>query len=102
MMYENKLANGEIRTEMETLTVADTSPYLNKKNSPVRVPVALNVYQGKAYLKAYKLTQGGEWQAQADRLQRASKAPFFGAHNLIHGLKAGIPCWAWVSRGSRF
>ena len=27
-------------------------PYLNKKNSPVRVPVALNVYQGKAYLKA--------------------------------------------------
>ena len=52
VMYENKLANGEIRTEMETLTVADTSPYLNKKNSPVRVPVALNVYQGKAYLKA--------------------------------------------------
>ena len=38
-------------------------------------------------------------QAQADRLQRASKAPFFGAHNLIHGLKAGIPCWAWVSEG---
>ena len=27
------------------------------------------------------------------------KAPFFGAHNLIHGLKAGIPCWAWVSEG---
>ena len=27
-------------------------PYLNKKNAPVRVPVALNVYQGKAYLKA--------------------------------------------------
>ena len=52
VMYENTLANGEKRTEMETLTVADTSPYLNKKNSPVRVPVALNVYQGKAYLKA--------------------------------------------------
>ena len=51
VMYENTLANGEKRTEMETLTVADTSPYLNKKNSPVRVPVALNVYQGKAYLK---------------------------------------------------
>ena len=45
VMYENTLANGEKRTEMETLTVADTSPYLNKKNSPVRVPVALNVYQ---------------------------------------------------------
>ena len=27
------------------------------------------------------------------------KAPFFGAHNLIHGLKAVIPCWAWVSEG---
>ena len=52
VMYENTLANGEKRTEMETLTVTDTSPYLGKKNSPVRVPVALNVYQGKAYLKA--------------------------------------------------
>jgi len=38
VMYENTLANGEKRTD--------------KKNSPVRVPVALNVYQGKAYLKA--------------------------------------------------
>ena len=52
VMYENKLANGEIRTEMETLTVTDTSPYLDKIKSAVRVPVALNVYQGKAYLKA--------------------------------------------------
>lgn len=52
VMYENTLANGEKRTEMETLTVSDTSPYLGKKNVPVRVPVALNVYQGKAYLKA--------------------------------------------------
>jgi hypothetical protein len=24
---------------------------------------------------------------------------FFGAHNLIHGLKPVIPCWAWVSEG---
>ena len=52
VMYENTLANGEKRTEMETLTVVDTSPYMNKKNAAVRVPVALNVYQGKAYLKA--------------------------------------------------
>ena len=52
VMYENTLANGEKRREMETLTVIDTAPYLNKKNAPVRVPVALNVYQGKAYLKA--------------------------------------------------
>ena len=50
-MYENTLANGEKRTEMETLTVADTS-LPQQENSPVRVPVALNVYQGKAYLKA--------------------------------------------------
>ena len=44
VMYENKLANGEIRTEMETLTVADTSYLLNKKTR-LCVPVALNVYQ---------------------------------------------------------
>ena len=31
VMYENTLANGEKRTEMETLTVSDTSPYLGKK-----------------------------------------------------------------------
>ena len=55
-MYENTLANGEKRTEMETLTVSDTSPYLGKKNAPVRVPVALNVYQGKAYLKGNDLS----------------------------------------------
>ena len=36
VMYENTLANGEKRTEMETLTVSDTSPYLGKKNAPVR------------------------------------------------------------------
>ena len=52
VMYENTLANGEKRTEMETLTVFDTSPYLCKKNASVCVPVAINVYQGKAYLKA--------------------------------------------------
>ena len=55
VMYENTLANGEKRTEMETLTVADTSPYLNKKNSPVRVPVALNV-SGKGVFKGNDLS----------------------------------------------
>ena len=51
VMYENTLANGEKRTEMETLTVADTS--LLTRKTRLRVPpVALNVYQGKAYLKA--------------------------------------------------
>ena len=52
VMYENTLANGEKRTEMETLTVSDTSPYLGKKNAPVRVPVAFKRVSGKAYLKA--------------------------------------------------
>ena len=47
VMYENTLANGEKRTEMETLTVSDTSPYLGKEKRSVRVPVALNVYQGR-------------------------------------------------------
>ena len=31
VMYENTLANGEKRTEMETLTVADTSPTSTRK-----------------------------------------------------------------------
>ena len=51
VMYENTLANGEKRTEMETLTVTDTSPTSTRKTR-LCVPVALNVYQGKAYLKA--------------------------------------------------
>ena len=98
VMYENKLANGEIRTEMETLTVADTSLPQQEKLACAR-SCGFKRVSGKGVFKGYKLTQGGEWEAQADRLQRASKAPFFGAHNLIHGLKAGIPCWAWVSEG---
>ena len=52
VMYENTLVNGEKRTELETLTVSDLTPYKGKEKSPVRVPVAVNVYQGKAYLKA--------------------------------------------------
>ena len=75
-MYENTLANGEKRTEMETLTVSDTSPYLGKKNAPVRVPVALNVYQGKAYLKSDNLSLFGGCRADEAHLNRAKKAPF--------------------------
>ena len=41
----------------------------------------------------------GDAELTRRTLNRAKKAPFFGAHNLIHGLKAGIPCWAWVSEG---
>ena len=52
VLYENTLVNGEKRTELETLTVSDLTPYKGKEKSPVRVPVAVNVYQGKAYLKA--------------------------------------------------
>ena len=33
------------------------------------------------------------------RTPNGAKSAVFGAHNLIHGLKAGIPCWAWVSEG---
>ena len=76
-----------------------TLPYLNKKNSPVRVPVALNV-SGKGVFKGNDLSAfwGGCRVDEAHPKWR-EKAPFFGAHNLIHGLKAGIPCWAWVSEG---
>lgn len=52
VMYETMLQNGEKRTEMETLTVSNAKPYLDKKNTPVRVPVSLNVYQGKVYFRA--------------------------------------------------
>ena len=54
VMYENTLANGEKRTEMETLTVADTS-LPQQENSPVRVPVALNV-SGKGVFKGNDLS----------------------------------------------
>ena len=41
------------------------------------------------------------WAAQDARIS----PPFWGGfapHNLIHGLKPVIPCWAWVSRGRGF
>ena len=41
------------------------------------------------------------WAAQ-DAAFRHRFGAFFAPHNLIHGLKPVIPCWAWVSRGSRF
>lgn len=52
IMYENTLSNGEKRTELETLTVDDATPYKGKEKTAVRVPVSLTVYQNKAYLKA--------------------------------------------------
>ena len=75
VMYENKLANGEIHFGDGTLTVTDTSPYLDKIKSAVRVPVALNVYQGKAYLKGGLLMAEAEgWAAQDARIS----PPFWG------------------------
>ena len=47
VMYENTLANGEKRTEMETLTVSDTSPYLL-----CACFCGFKRVSGKAYLKA--------------------------------------------------
>ena len=50
VMYENTLANGEKRTEMETLTVADTSPS-TRKLACAR-SCGFKRVSGKAYLKA--------------------------------------------------
>ena len=52
VLSETKLANGSIRADMETLTVPDLTPYTGKINQTVSVPVALNVYQGKLFVKA--------------------------------------------------
>ena len=60
VMYENKLANGEIRTEMETLTVADTSLPQQEKLACAR-SCGFKRVSGKGVFKGYKLTQGGEW-----------------------------------------
>ena len=55
---------------------------------------------GKGVFKGNDLSAfGGGCRADEAHPQMARKAPFYGAHNLIHGLKAGIPCWAWVSEG---
>lgn len=52
ILSETKLPNGSIRADMETLTVPDLTPYNGKINQSVSVPVAINVFQGKLFVKA--------------------------------------------------
>ena len=99
VMYENTLANGEKRTDMETLTVADTSPPQQEKLACAR-SCGFKRVSGKGVFKGNDLSAfWGGCRADEAHPKWREKAPFFGAHNLIHGLKALIPCWAWVSEG---
>ena len=52
ILHENTLRNGEKRADLVELTVSDTSPYKEKLNAPVSVPVAVSVWQGKLSVKA--------------------------------------------------
>ena len=100
VMYENTLANGEKRTEMETLTVTDTS-YLGKKNALCAFLWLFKRVSGKGVFRQRFERILGDAELTR-RTPNGAKSAVFGAHILIHGLKALIPCWAWVSRGSRF
>ena len=52
VLHENTLKNGEKRVDLVELTVSDTSPYKEKLNAPVSVPVAVSVWQGKLSVRA--------------------------------------------------
>ena len=52
ILHENTLRNGEKRADLVELTVSDTSPYNEKLNAPVSVPVAVSVWQGKLSVRA--------------------------------------------------
>ncbi len=52
VMHEITLKNGEKRIDLVDLTVDDVSPYRDKLNAPVRVPVLISVYQNKVSVKA--------------------------------------------------
>ena len=52
ILHENTLRNGEKRADLVELTVSDTSPYTDKLNAPVSVPVAISVWQGKLSVRA--------------------------------------------------
>ena len=102
VMYENTLANGEKRTEMETLTVADTSLPQQEKLACAR-SCGFKRVSGKGVFKGNDLSAfWGGCRADEAHPKWREKAPFFGAHNLIHGLKALIPCWAWFRGGRGF
>jgi hypothetical protein len=52
ILHENTLRNGEKRADLVELTVSDTTPYQDKLNATVNVPVAVSVWQGKLSVKA--------------------------------------------------
>lgn len=52
VLHENTLKNGEKRMDLVDLTVGDVSPYKDKLNAPISVPVAISVWQGKLSVKA--------------------------------------------------
>ena len=52
VLHENTLKNGEKRMDLVDLTVGDVSPYMDKLNTPISVPVAISVWQGKLSVKA--------------------------------------------------
>lgn len=52
ILHENTLRNGEKRADLVELTVSDTSPYNDKLNASVSVPVAISVWQGKLSVRA--------------------------------------------------
>ena len=52
VLHENTLKNGEKRMDLVDLTVGDVSPYQDKLNAPISVPVAISVWQGKLSVKA--------------------------------------------------
>ena len=52
VLHENTLKNGEKRMDLVDLTVGDVSPYKDKLNALISVPVAISVWQGKLSVKA--------------------------------------------------
>lgn len=52
VLHENTLRNGEKRVDLVELAVGDTSPYKDKLNATVSVPVAISVWQGKLNVRA--------------------------------------------------
>ena len=52
ILHENTLRNGEKRADLVELAVSDTTPYRDKLNATVNVPVAVCVWQGRLSVKA--------------------------------------------------
>lgn len=52
ILHENTLRNGEKRADLVELAVSDTTPYRDKLNATVSVPVAVPVWQGRLSVKA--------------------------------------------------